>query len=116
MNLWKSYTRLPDGSLRRNLEHHDGANGASGPAHLRGQLVVAEPGWRARTRVERLTANQTRPGDRPVRPGRPRKDTIEVVPIGRGRKVYATEEERIAARRLAWRESARRRRERREAA
>ena len=53
MNIWKTYTRLPDGSLRRTLEHHDGANGATGPAHLRGSLVVAEPDWKAKRDVKR---------------------------------------------------------------
>ena len=74
------------------------ANGASGPSRPSGSLVQGEPDWKARRKMVNppLTANQTRPDDRPIRTGRPRK---------------FSDDERIEARRRAWRESARRRRE-----
>ena len=53
-----------------------------------------------------------RPGEGGKLMGRPRLSQ-SITMIGRGRRPgYATEEERLAARRQSWRESARRRRER----
>ena len=66
------------------------SNGATGPAHIRGSMVV---GLSSGTPIrDRLTANQAKLDARPVRNGRPR--------------IYATDEERLAARRKTWRESA----------
>ena len=53
MNLWRGYTRLSDGTLRRQVEVHDGANGASGPVRVTGSLVTGEPDWRDRKNAKR---------------------------------------------------------------
>lgn len=82
------------------------ANPGSSP--IRGSLVQGAPGPVAQ---RRLTRNQTRKDEREVAAGRPRLSP-DVTPIGHGgRPGYASEEERLAARRLAWRESKRRARE-----
>ena len=48
MTIWRAYQRQPDGTLRRIVEQHGPANGASGPVRVSGSLVVGEPGWRER--------------------------------------------------------------------
>ena len=73
-----------------------------GPSWLRGVIVVGEPS--KPSKGAGLTPNQMKPDTRPVKAvGKPREsDDVELK--GRGRK-YATEEERIAARRQAWRDA-----------
>src|SRR5438477_182481 len=84
----------------------EGPSSAHLPGH-RGSLVVGE---RAPVTNHPLTDNQKRPDDRAIKTGRPRMSPdIELHPRG---KVYATDEERIAARRQSWRESAHRKRAR----
>lgn len=85
-----------------------------------GALVTGSPGpndreaHRREAARSRLTANQAKLDDRPIVNGRPRQSP-DVERNGRGRK-YASEEERIAARRMCWRESSRRARKRSSAA
>lgn len=82
------------------------SNGASGPALVRGSLVVGES--LGRPPRDRLTSNQAKLDDRPVEPGRPQLSP-DIERPGRG-KAYASDEDRRAGRRQSWRESSRRKR------
>lgn len=100
----------------RPIWEDQGPSYARIPGH-RGSLVTGGPGPndkdvhnRRNAVAKALTRNQSKLDARPIRNGRPRKSD-DVPLVGRGfQRVYASDEERLAARRQSWRESKARRR------
>lgn len=88
------------------------------PKHVRGSLIQGDPGVVEKTRIhagiQRAAARAEKKAGPPPEPkemGRPRLSP-DVDLIGRGKRPgYPSEEERIAARRKAWRESEQRKRQ-----